>query len=129
MNTFTNTGLGGLNGGLTYTGTAANSGIWNYSYSYQCSSCGQIYPTNVLHCCPNLPQFKQEENVGSQVAGSYTQAIEIIYRFGNERVKATLIKGVSDSERAEELFLAQFGEDEDVKRPEIIAAVEVLVAA
>lgn len=133
---FTNNSNGQFYYGNGFTsGGGGNYFQQSYSFCYQCGSCGQQYPVNTIHVCPVIAvaaQNMKEENMGSTpVASSYTQAIEIIYRFGNERVKTALIKGVSDEARAEELFLAQFGDedDEDVKRPEIIAAVEVLVAA
>jgi hypothetical protein len=59
-------------------------------------------------------------------ASSYTAGVEILFRNGRERVKSCVIKGITDVDVAEEMFLAQFT-DEEQEKPEIVAAVEVLI--
>ncbi len=60
------------------------------------------------------------------IAKEKTVAVEIIYRRGMERVQTQVIKGVMDTEDAEELFRSQLSED-DEKEVSVIAAIGVLV--
>jgi hypothetical protein len=95
------------------TGTTFGQLSGGFLGGYQYSTPIPYSPTPTIQIVPvPIPQHE---------ASDPTKGIEIIYRFGHNRVQAVLIKGTSNPETAKNVFLGQFSDDE----PEIVAAVAV----
>jgi hypothetical protein len=72
---------------------------------------------------------KEEKEVSAQksLSSAVNAGVQVIYRYGKGTVQTQILRGVLDTEVAEEMFLEQFGEDDET--PEVVASVSVLVAA
>jgi hypothetical protein len=124
-NSYSSTSFGSFGGIPNNTNNVqySNAAYYNGGYSglpYYVTTPGP----NMFFVAP-IPETKKEEKMEQKTFSAKTLGVQIIYRFGNSEVKTQTLKGVSDLEKAQELFLDQFGPDD--AEPEIVAAVEVLV--
>jgi hypothetical protein len=58
------------------------------------------------------------------LASTVSAGTQIIYRYGKNPVQTQTLKGVLDSDVAEDMFMEQFGEKDE--SPEIVASVLIL---
>jgi hypothetical protein len=93
-------------------GLGNSSGATGYSFGY-----GTYFPPTPTITITSVPIPQDHYNP--------RKGVQIVYRFDKGMVQACLIKGTNNVETAKNVFLGQFT---DTAEPEIVAAVEVLLA-
>ena len=74
-------------------------------------------------------QKQEEKEVSAQktLSSAVNAGVQVIYRYGKNPVQTQIMRGVLDTDIAEEMFLEQFSEEDE--KPEVVASISVLVAA